>query len=57
MNSEITATLSTCGLVVTLGEEGHTWSVKLPHSYQNRVNGLCGTCSSTNCVQNEVKVK
>lgn len=47
---------STSGVSVSMSENGHSWSVSVPHTYQNQVTGLCGSCSSETCFGTEVEV-
>ena len=54
--SELTVRLSTSGMSVSMYENGHSWSISVPHTYQNQVNGLCGTCSSETSFGTEVEV-
>jgi len=54
--SELTVRLSTSGMSVSMYENGHSWSISVPHTYQNQVNGLCGTCSSETSFGTEVEI-
>lgn len=53
---QTSVTLSTCGLKVWMSEDGHSWSLSVPHTYQDMVSGICGGCSAGSCVNTEVKV-
>ena len=47
-NDEIKVQSLATEVVISLGKDGHTWSVGVPPAYRSHTVGLCGTCDD-NC--------
>ena len=43
-NDEIKIQSLATDVVVSLGKDGHTWSIGVPPVYRKHTVGLCGTC-------------